>query len=76
MTFSDAQHPSVFGLPGDWFGTSMAAPAVSAAAAMVIASGVLGSPHPTPTAILDRLEATARPAGCTASPTTPTATAS
>ncbi len=63
MTFSNPQQPSDFGLPGGWFGTSMAAPAVSAAAAMVIASGVLGSDHPTPTAILDRLEATARPLG-------------
>jgi serine protease len=63
MTFPNPQRPSEFGLPGGWFGTSMAAPAVSAAAAMVIASGVLGSGHPTPTAILDRLEATARPLG-------------
>ncbi len=63
MTFSDPQRPGVFGLPGDWFGTSMAAPAVSAAAAMVIASGVLGSHRPTPSAILNRLEATARPLG-------------
>src|SRR5579862_3549209 len=63
MTFSNPQRPGAFGLPGGWFGTSMAAPAVSAAAAMVIASGVLGSSHPTPTAILDRLEATARPLG-------------
>jgi subtilisin family serine protease len=36
----------VFGLPDGYFGTSMAAPHVSAAAALVIASGVLG-PHPT-----------------------------
>jgi serine protease len=63
MTFSNPEHPSGFGLPGGWFGTSMAAPAVSAAAAMVIASGVLGTNHPTPTAILDRLEATAQPLG-------------
>ncbi len=63
MTFPNPQHPSNFGLPGGWFGTSMAAPAVSAAAAMVIASGVLGSNHPSPTAILDRLEATAHPLG-------------
>ncbi len=62
MTFNDPTRPSVFSFPGGWFGTSMAAPAVSAAAAMVIASGVIGQ-HPTPTAILDRLEATARPLG-------------
>ncbi len=48
-----------FAIQGGWFGTSMAAPAVSAAAAMVIASGVLGQ-HPTPDAVLARLEATAR----------------
>jgi serine protease len=62
MTFGDPSNPSLFGLPGGWFGTSMATPAVSAAAAMVIASGVLGK-HPTPTQILDRLEATAHPLG-------------
>ncbi len=62
MTFPNPARPSVFGLPGGWFGTSMAAPDVSAAAAMVIASGVIG-PHPTPAQILDRLEATATPLG-------------
>ncbi|MDE3133136.1 MAG: S8 family serine peptidase [Acidobacteriota bacterium] len=62
MTFGDSAHPAAFGFPGGWFGTSMATPAVSAAAAMVIASRVLG-PHPTPTQILNRLEATADPLG-------------
>jgi serine protease len=62
MTFNDTSHPSAFSLPGGWFGTSMAAPDVSAAAAMVIASGALGS-HPSPNAILARLEATAHPLG-------------
>ncbi|MDE3131742.1 MAG: S8 family serine peptidase, partial [Acidobacteriota bacterium] len=62
MTFSDPARPGQFGYPGGWFGTSMAAPAVSAAAAMVIASGVIGR-HPTPTQILNRLEATADPLG-------------
>lgn len=62
MTFANPQRPGIFGLPGGWFGTSMATPAVAAAAAMVIASGVLG-PHPTPTQVLNRLEATARPLG-------------
>jgi serine protease len=62
MTFPDSSHPSSFGLPSGWFGTSMAAPNVTAAAAMVIASGVLGK-HPTPTQLLDRLEATAHPLG-------------
>ena len=62
MTFGDSSRPGQFGLPGGWFGTSMATPAVTAAAAMVIASGVLGR-HPTPTQVLDRLEATAQPLG-------------
>jgi serine protease len=62
MTFGDPTHPSRFGFPSGWFGTSMAAPDVSAAAAMVIASGVIGQ-HPTPAAIQNRLEATAKPLG-------------
>jgi serine protease len=55
-------NPRVFGLPSGYFGTSMAAPAVSAAAALVIASGVLGA-HPTVAAITARLEDTATPLG-------------
>jgi serine protease len=51
-----------FSLPGRYTGTSMAAPHVSAAAALVIASGVLG-PKPTPDAIEARLEGTARDLG-------------
>ena len=43
-------------------GTSMAAPHVSATAALVIASGVLG-PNPSPGAIEARLKATARDLG-------------
>jgi serine protease len=62
MTFGNPEKPSQFGFPSGWFGTSMAAPDVSAAAAMVIASGVIGR-HPTPAQILDRLEATAKPLG-------------
>jgi serine protease len=62
MTFGDPAHPQRFGFPGGWYGTSMAAPEVSAAAAMVIASGVIGR-HPTPAQILQRLEATARSLG-------------
>ncbi len=64
MTFPNPSKPRVFGLPGGWYGTSMAAPAVSAGAAMVIASGVLG-PRPTPDEILTRLEQTAVPLGNT-----------
>jgi serine protease len=51
-----------FGLPSDYLGTSMAAPHVSAAAALVIASGVLGG-NPSPGAIEARLKATARDLG-------------
>jgi serine protease len=43
-------------------GTSMAVPHVSATAALIIASGVLGA-RPSPTAIVRRLEATARDLG-------------
>jgi serine protease len=49
-----------FGYPGYYIGTSMAAPEVSAAAALVIASRVLG-PRPTPAHVLRRLERTATP---------------
>jgi serine protease len=51
-----------FGLPRDYVGTSMAAPHVSATAALIIASGVIGH-HPTPSALEARLKATARPLG-------------
>ena len=51
-----------FGLPSGFIGTSMAAPHVSAAAALVIASGVLGR-NPTPAAVEARLQATAVDAG-------------
>ena len=60
MTFtSDAR---TFGLPGGYRGTSMAAPHVSGTAALVIASGVLGS-RPSPEAIERHLQATARDLG-------------
>jgi serine protease len=51
-----------FDYPDGYEGTSMAAPAVSATAALVIASGVLGS-KPSPEAIIGRLKATARDLG-------------
>lgn len=51
-----------FGLVGGYQGTSMATPHVAATAAMVVASGILG-PDPSPTAVTDRLEATARDLG-------------
>ncbi|MDX6717093.1 MAG: serine protease [Baekduia sp.] len=56
------RHNRAFGFPTDYEGTSMAAPAVSATAALVIASGVLG-PNPTPDALKARLKATARDLG-------------
>src|SRR5205823_3304276 len=62
MTLSDPFNPRRFGYPTDWFGTSMSAPHVAAAAALVIASGVIGR-HPTPDQVLGRLEQTARPLG-------------
>jgi serine protease len=51
-----------FGLPPGYDGTSMAAPHVSASAALVIASRVLGA-SPTPGQVECRLKATARPLG-------------
>lgn len=51
-----------FGLPSGYDGTSMAAPHVSATAALVIASKVLG-PSPTPAQVECRLKATARQLG-------------
>jgi serine protease len=55
-------HRTSFGIPSGYEGTSMAVPHVSATAALVIASGVLG-PDPTPDAIERRLESTARDLG-------------
>ena len=60
MTFAEKTAPDSFSLRASFYGTSMAAPEVSAAAAMVIASGVIG-PHPSPDAVLKRLEQTATP---------------
>jgi serine protease len=60
MTFTTSVRR--FGLPGGYFGTSMSAPHVSATAALVIASGILG-PKPTPDAIAARLERTATDLG-------------
>jgi serine protease len=51
-----------FGVPSSYEGTSMAAPHVTATAALVIASGVLGR-NPSPARIVARLEATARDLG-------------
>jgi serine protease len=54
--------PRRFGLPSGYIGTSMAAPHVTATAALVIASGLLG-PSPTPGQVERRLEATAKDLG-------------
>ncbi len=51
-----------FGLPGTYEGTSMAAPHVSATAALVIASKVLGD-KPTPSQLSSHLKRTARDLG-------------
>jgi serine protease len=51
-----------FGLPSGYEGTSMATPHVSAPAALIIASGVLGR-HPTPAQIVARMRVTARKLG-------------
>lgn len=50
---------TTFGLPTDYAGTSMSASHVSALAAMVISSGVLGA-HPSPLRVQCQLAATAR----------------
>jgi serine protease len=62
MTFGNPFHPDRFSFPTGWYGTSMAAPHVTATAAMIIASGVIGR-RPSPDQILARLEATAQPLG-------------
>jgi serine protease len=51
-----------FGLPRRFIGTSMAAPHVSATAALIISSRILGR-HPKPKAVEERLKATAVDAG-------------
>lgn len=61
VTFTGAS-PRRFGMPSGYEGTSMAAPHVSATAALIIASGVLGR-RPTPAALVARLRATARKLG-------------
>lgn len=61
MTFTGSS-PRKFGFPSGYEGTSMATPHVSAAAALVIAGGILGG-KPTPAQITARLKATARKLG-------------
>ncbi len=54
--------PSVFGFPPGYEGTSMATPHVSATAALIIASGILGA-HPTPAQLTARMLDTATKLG-------------
>lgn len=61
LTFTGTS-PRRFGYPTGYQGTSMSAPHVAAVAALVIASGVIGR-NPSPNAIEQRLEATARDLG-------------
>jgi serine protease len=61
MTLTGVDHTKV-GIPSGYQGTSMAVPHVSATAALVIASGVLGA-DPTPEAVERRLQTTARDLG-------------
>jgi serine protease len=60
MTFTSSVR--TFGIPSGYMGTSMAAPHVSATAALIIASGAIGA-KPTATAIERRLETTAKDLG-------------
>ncbi|MGH2893002.1 MAG: S8 family serine peptidase, partial [Solirubrobacteraceae bacterium] len=58
LTLTSPPHWSRFGYPNYYIGTSMSSPEVAGAAALVIASRVIGR-HPTPDQILNRLEETA-----------------
>jgi len=60
MTYRSSRRS--FGLPTNYTGTSMATPHVSATAALIIASGVIGA-EPSPDALEARLKATARDLG-------------
>jgi serine protease len=60
MTYRSSRRS--FGLPTNYTGTSMATPHVSATAALIIASGVIGA-QPSPDALEARLKATARDLG-------------
>ena len=59
MTLTDPGNWNQFGYPNIYYGTSMATAHVSAAAALIIASGIVGG-HPSPARVLTRLERTAQ----------------
>jgi serine protease len=54
--------PRRFGLPSGYEGTSMAVPHVSGTAALIIGTGLLG-PDPSPEAVQQRIQSTARDLG-------------
>jgi serine protease len=57
-----SRSPTRFAMPSGYYGTSMAAPHVAGLAALIIASRRLG-PHPSPAAVQQRIEQTARDLG-------------
>ena len=57
-----SRNPTRFALPSGYYGTSMAAPHVAGLAALIIASRRLG-PHPSPAAVQQLIEQTARDVG-------------
>jgi serine protease len=61
-TLSARAGPTRFALPSGYYGTSMAAPHVAGLAALIIASKRLG-PHPSPIAVQQLIEQTARDLG-------------
>lgn len=70
LTFQNgSNNPRRFGYPSGYFGTSMSAAEVTATAALVIASGVVGR-HPRPKRVIERLEQTAKPLDGQAVPNT------
>jgi serine protease len=62
LTLTDPPHWDRFGYPNYYIGTSMSSPEVAAAAALVIASHVIGR-RPTPNQVLTRLEESATELG-------------
>ena len=62
LTLTNPPHWDRFGFPTYYIGTSMSSPQVAGAAAMVIASHVIGR-HPTPDQILTRLKESATELG-------------